>query len=296
MVLFCFVACQNKTLNVEDDRIKIVCTTGILGDVVQNIVDSNFQVDALMGAGVDPHLYKASQGDLMLLSQADIIIYNGNHLEGKMGEVLKKLERQKTIVAATEMINSDLLINNSDFNATYDPHLWFDVSLWASVTGKISEVLSKSFPMHEIKIQQATSEYLAELAALHNWTQSQIQSINQNKRVLITAHDAFSYFGRAYQIEVKGLQGISTVSEYGLKDISNMVDFITEKKIKSVFVESSVSDRALNAVIEGCESKNHILKIGGTLYSDAMGEANTEEGTYIGMIKHNVETIVNGLQ
>lgn len=289
------VACKVNTKN-ENNKINIVCTTGMLGDAVKNLVDTNFTVHTLMGAGVDPHLYKATQGDLKLLTEADIIFYNGLHLEGKMGEILKKIGKRKPTMAATESISTDQLINNTDFLGAYDPHLWFDVALWSDVVSNISHFLISTYPSHAENIQQNTSEYDSRLKVLNKWTKDQIQQLDSTQRVLITAHDAFGYFGRAYNIEVRGLQGISTISEYGLKDISDLVNFITDREIKAVFIESSVSDRSLNAVKEGCEAKNHDLKIGGTLFSDAMGEEGSEEGTYIGMVKYNVNTIVEALK
>lgn len=288
--------CQDQTKTNETSKISIVCTTGMLGDALKNIVDTNFQVQSLMGPGVDPHLYKATQGDVKLLTNADLIIYNGLHLEGKMGEIFEKLESQKTIIAASETISEDQLINNSDFKGAFDPHLWFDVELWSKVIKNISIALIDAYPMHSQSIEVKTNEYLSELRVLQKWTFDQIQSIDSNQRILITAHDAFGYFGKAYQMEVRGLQGISTISEYGLKDIRDLVDFISERKIKAVFVESSVSERSIKAVQEGCIAKGHELKIGGTLFSDAMGEVNTEEGTYVGMVRYNVETISDALK
>ncbi len=288
------ISCQEK--DVLDNKIKIVCTTGMLGDAVKNLVDTNFNVVSLMGPGVDPHLYKATQGDLKQLASADLIVYNGLHLEGKMGELFEKLSKQKRILAAAETIEEQRLINNTDFQGAHDPHVWFDVELWGQVVQSISKVLIEEYPEHQSSIAANTKKHLSEIKVLNEWVSQQILTIDSTQRVLITAHDAFSYFGRAYQIEVKGLQGISTVSEYGLKDVSNLVNFITNNKIKAVFVESSVSDRSLKAVQEGCNSKGHDLNIGGTLYSDAMGAEGTEEGTYIGMVKYNVNTIVKALK
>ena len=249
-----------------------------------------------MGPGVDPHLYKASQGDLKALSSADIIVYNGLHLEGKMIEILEKLHKSKIVIAASDGISSKELIQSSYFQDNYDPHIWFDVELWDKAIYYITKELIVSGLIDSSYLHNNYIKYKSQLDSLDSATLVQITSINEKQRVLITAHDAFSYFGRAYNIEVKGLQGISTLSEYGLKDISEMVNYINKNKIKAVFVESSVSDRSLNAVIEGCKSNGHQIKIGGTLYSDAMGAKNTAEGNYIGMVNHNVKTIVNALK
>tara|TARA_R110002072_G_scaffold296245_2_gene467858 strand:+ start:497 stop:1414 length:918 start_codon:yes stop_codon:yes gene_type:complete len=290
-------ACEFKEKKAtKGEKLKIVCTTGMLGDAVKNIVKNQAEVSTLMGPGVDPHLYKATQGDLKILSDADIIIYNGLHLEGKMGEVFEKLKNRKTIIVAADGINKADLINTTEFQGAYDPHLWFDVDLWNRVVQYIGEKLSKLEQIDKNQVLENSKNFQNALSTLNDWVKSEIQKIAPERRVLITAHDAFGYFGRAYDIEVRGLQGISTVSEYGLKDVSDLVNFITERKIKAVFVESSVSARSLNAVVEGCKSNGHPVKIGGTLYSDAMGEAGTAEGTYIGMVKYNVSSIVENLK
>lgn len=300
IILFAFlllISCQEGKQQTESDKqIKIVCTTSMLGDLVQNLIGTQAEVISLMGPGVDPHLYKASQGDLKKLSEADIIIYNGLHLEGKMGEIFKKLSNRKTILVAADAIDQDLLINSSDFQGAYDPHIWFDLQLWKKVATHLAQELSEEKAFKADSIQYRLERYAFKLDSLDQWVKEQILQIDSSKRVLITAHDAFGYFGKAYQIEVKGLQGISTVSEYGLKDVSDLVNFISERGIRSVFVESSVSDRALKAVVEGCKAKGHAVQIGGTLYSDAMGETGSKEGNYLGMVQHNVKTIVEGLK
>lgn len=280
----------------KDKPIKIVCTTNILGDLVEVLAADQSTVVSLMGAGVDPHLYKATQGDLMELNSADVIIYNGLHLEGKMTEIFEKLSNRKNIIVATAGVDQSKLINNSDFKGAYDPHLWFDVELWIEVIDYIAYQLSTIDGLNQELINQNKEAYIKQLQLLNEEVKSKISSIDKSQRVLITAHDAFAYFGRAYEIEVRGLQGISTLSEYGLKDVSELVDFIVERKIKAVFVESSVSDRSLKAVVQGCRSKGHDVVIGGTLYSDALGEKGSNAGTYIEMVRHNVNTIVENLR
>ena len=294
-----FTACK-EVKKERDGLLKIVCTTGMLGDAAKNIVGDKAEVISLMGPGVDPHLYKASQGDLKKLLDADVIIYNGLHLEGKMTEVFDKLKKQKFIIEASDAIEEKDLINNTSFQGAHDPHIWFDASLWASVVLHIGEQLAdhleeKESSQKELFLNNANA-YQAKLLKLHKQVRLDIQEVEPDKRVLITAHDAFAYFGRAYDIEVKGLQGISTVSEYGLKDVSNLVNFIIERKIQAVFIESSVSERSLKAVVEGCNSQNFSIEIGGTLYSDAMGEPESKAGNYIGMFETNVSTIVNALK
>ncbi|GAA4429360.1 manganese ABC transporter substrate-binding protein/adhesin MntA [Pontibacter saemangeumensis] len=278
------------------ERMKVVTTTSILGDAVQHIVGDVADVVSIMGSGVDPHLYKATQGDLQKLTDADVVVYNGLHLEGKMGEVMKKLGRQKTIVTATAGIPEASLRQSPQFQGSHDPHVWFDVELWQQVAQHLSQELQRKDPANAALYQQNTQTYLQELEELDKWVTQQIQSIPEQQRILITAHDAFGYFGDAYGIQVRGLQGISTVSEFGLQDISSLVNFIVDNKVKAVFVESSVSPKAIEAVVVGSEQKGHQLKIGGTLYSDALGEAGTPEGTFTGMVRHNVNTVVSSLK
>lgn len=280
----------------DGERMKVVTTTSILGDAVQHIVGDAADVVSIMGSGVDPHLYKATQGDLQKLTDADVVVYNGLHLEGKMGEVMEKLGRQKTIVTATAGIPEASLRQSPQFQSSHDPHVWFDVELWQQVVEHLSQELQRKDPANATIYQQNTQAYLEELKELDAWVTQQIQTVPEQQRILITAHDAFGYFGDAYAIQVRGLQGISTVSEFGLRDVSSLVNFIVDNKVRAVFVESSVSPKAIEAVVAGSEQKGHQLKIGGTLYSDALGEAGTPEGTFTGMVRHNVNTIVSSLE
>lgn len=277
------------------DQTYIVCTTGMIKDAVENIVGDKAKIEALMGPGVDPHLYKATQGDLKKLQQADIIVYNGLFLEGKMGEILQKLKRKKTVIAMAELIPTEAYINNTEFQGAYDPHIWFDVNLWKNAVQLLSKELVKTDSLNQSFYNENTNDFSIQLDSLHNAVQSQINLIPENKKVLVTAHDAFAYFGRAYEMDVRGLQGISTLSEFGLRDVSNLVDFIVQNEIPAIYTETSVSEKAIKAVLEGCKSKGHEVVIGGSLYSDAMGEDNTFEGTYVGMVHSNVEKIVSGL-
>jgi manganese/zinc/iron transport system substrate-binding protein len=288
-------ACNNQTSEQDGDKtLYIVTTTSMIRNAVENVVGDLARVEGLMGPGVDPHLYKATTGDLDRLREADIIFYNGLHLEGKMTDVLEKLGRTKPVFAIGESILEDQLLVGG-VNA-HDPHIWFDVSLWENVVTYIREKMAAEDPENANVYTANAATYVSQLAALHQKIKTQIASVPKERRVLITAHDAFSYFGRAYDIEVRGLQGISTVSEFGLKDISELVSFITEKKIKAVFVESSVPAKSLEAVVSGCQERGHDVSIGGTLYSDAMGAEGTDAGTYMGMVEANVNTIVNALQ
>jgi len=282
--------------NTIKEKLTIVTTTGMIGDAVSNIVGNKAEVISLMGPGVDPHLYKVTQSDIKNLLNADVIFYNGLHLEGKMGKVLAQMSAEKPVIAIYNGLEESQLRATSEFKGNYDPHLWFSVQLWTDVVRFIGENIAEIDQAHSSFYQANTEQHVEELTFLHSWTTEQINTIPVQQRVLITAHDAFGYFGREYGMEVKGLQGLSTAAEYGLKDVINMVDYITKNKIKAVFVESSVSDRSIKAVMEGCKDKGHSVIIGGTLFSDAMGAENKPEGTYIGMVKYNVTTIVEALK
>lgn len=290
-----FSACTNQQEN-PNEGIYVVTTTGMIEDAVKNIGGDYVRVEALMGPGIDPHLYKATQGDLEKLREADLILYNGLRLEGKMGDILDNLKRIKDVVAVAEDIPEEELLTIPSYNNNFDPHIWFDVSLWKHAVINVGEALMDEDNANADVYRENMATYLQQLDTLHTYVKKQINTIPRQQRVLITAHDAFGYFGRAYDIEVKGLQGISTLSEPGIRDIKELVDFIIENEIKAVFVETSVSERAIKAVVEGAHQRGFDLKIGGNLFSDAMGQRGTPKGTYIGMVKANVETIVEALR
>lgn len=297
ILLAAFALWSCGTTNQENSgKLNIVATTGMVADVAKNVGKDSVNVTALMGPGVDPHLYKATQGDLGKLQAADIILYNGLHLEGKMGEVFEKLEHIKTVVPVARSINEAMLLDDPVYQGTFDPHIWFDVSLWMQTVVEVTNTLIEARPELADYFKANADAYRAELADLHEWVINEMQSIPPSKRIMITAHDAFSYFGRAYGIEVRGLQGISTLSEFGLKDRVNLINFIVDKQIKAVFVETSVSEKNIKAIVEGCAQKGHTVEIGGNLFSDAMGAAGTAEGNYVGMVKSNVRTIVEALK
>lgn len=295
LLLFLLAACGNVKEQERNGRLKIVTTTGMIADAVKNIVQDSADVEALMGPGVDPHLYKATQGDLEALTSADVIYYNGLHLEGKMGEVLEKLAARKPVIAVADDIDSSKLMSAPNYGYAIDPHIWFDVALWIEAVKQIEQSISNNDSKNAAYYEANANIYIKQLTNLDEWVRKEIAKIPPGQRILITAHDAFGYFGKAYNIEVRGLQGISTLSEYGLRDVSDLVDFITENRIRAVFVETSVPQRAINAVVEGCRKSGFNVQIGGNLYSDAMGEEGTPEGTYIGMVKANVTTIVEAL-
>lgn len=296
--LFFLAACTSNQGKPVDGkgRLCIVTTTGMIKDAVENVAGDQAEVIALMGPGVDPHLYKATQGDLQKLTDADVVFYNGLHLEGKMGEVLEKLGKTKPVIAVASGIPDSLLRAVPGFQGTHDPHIWFDVKLWEYAVHTISDFLQQHDTAQAKHYSERSRRYILQLDSLHEQVKQSLQQVPEAQRVLITAHDAFGYFGDAYHIQVRGLQGISTVSEFGLKDVTELVNFIISRKIKAIFIETSVSQKSIEAVVEGCREKNWNVKIGGSLYSDAMGPAGTPEGTYIGMVSANVRTIVDALK
>lgn len=293
---FLLVSCHEKGAERQGDKPYIVATTTILADAIRNIVKDSADVISIMGPGVDPHLYKASLGDLRKFMDADHIFYQGLYLEGKMAEVLEKLGRTKSVYGLADQLPEELVYQPVEGGNFPDPHIWFDVRLWKEVVLIARDVLIQDYPQHSDYFSKNTAEYVSQLDTLDTYVRAQIHSIPENKRVLITAHDAFSYFGRAYDIEVNGLQGISTQAEFGLKDVSDLVKLIVARDIQAVFVETSVSDKALRAVVEGVASKKKQIKIGGLLYTDALGASDTPEGTYVGMITYNANTIAQALK
>ncbi len=281
---------------VAQKKLNVVTTIGQITDIVTIIGGENIEVTGLMGAGVDPHLYRASEGDVHILSKADVIFYNGLNLEAKLGKILAKMKRDKTIVALGESVPKNLLLDSEDYVGHSDPHVWFNVEHWSLVAQKISNVLIEKDPDHTADYQKNTDKLIARLKTLQTYVLNRSQELNKTQRVLVTAHDAFRYFGKKYDFEVVGLQGISTESEAGTKDVAELADFIAERKIKAIFIESSVPERNIKAVQEAVNARGWNVEIGGELFSDAMGDEGTVEGTYIGMITHNIDTIVGALK
>ena len=292
----CLVGCSAPTESRTNKKPHIVATTGMLYDAVINIGGDSITAEVLMGPGVDPHLYKATQGDLSKLNQAKIVVYNGILLEGKMSDILKKLGRSKITLAAAESIPDSLLIRHGDHEDAFDPHVWFDVSLWQLAVTAIGKSMINLDSANRTYYQSNLETYLSKLDSLDNYIKRSIQEIPEKQRILVTAHDAFGYFGQAYGVKVEAVQGLSTVSDFGLKDIADLIDLIIANDIRAIFVETSVSDRSINAIVTGCQKKGHEVVIGGNLYSDAMGELGTPEGTYPGMFTKNVQTIVEALK
>ncbi|WP_461302841.1 metal ABC transporter solute-binding protein, Zn/Mn family [Aureisphaera sp.] len=278
-------------------KLKVVTTTTMVTDLVKNIGGDNIEVDGLMGAGVDPHLYKASEGDVSKLYNADIIFYNGLHLEGKLVEVFEKMESPtKTQVALGEALDKSGLIGSEYFASNYDPHVWFNIDYFKEFTRQVTATLAEKDPENSVNYVKNETAYLAKLDDLKIAVEAKIASLPKEQRILVTAHDAFNYFGSAYDFEVVGLQGLSTATEAGVQDVQRLSNFIIEKQVKAIFVESSVPRRTIEALQEAVKSKGFDVKIGGSLFSDALGSPDTEEGTYIGMFQYNVNTIVDELK
>lgn len=289
-------ACTTPANNNADGKLNIVATTGMIADITKNVGGDHVVVTALMGPGVDPHLYKASEGDVIALQGADVIFYNGLHLEAQMGDVLERMnEFGVTTVAVTDKIDRTLLDAPPAFAGNYDPHVWFDVSLWMKAVEQVQATLIEVDAAHSAEYEANAQAYLAELQDLHQYVIDQANTIPAEQRILITAHDAFNYFGRAYGFDVRGLQGISTEAQAGTADVKSLADFIVENQIPAIFVESSVPQRNVEAVQAAVQAQGFNVVIGGQLFSDAMGSEGTPEGTYVGMVKHNINTIVNAL-
>ncbi len=292
------VACgPGETENSGDQKIKVVATTTIVGDLVRTIGGEDLQVEALMGPGIDPHLYKASAGDVRRMSSADAIFYNGLHLEGKMTDVLERMnERGVRTVAVAECIPEDRLIPLQGYDNLHDPHVWFDVELWSQTVDCVTRGLSELNSTGADAYAANAKEYLDELAALDLWVRERAAELPPEQRVLVTAHDAFAYFGRAYGFEVRGLLGVSTASETGTADVQQLAEFIVERRIPAVFVETSVPPRFVEALQEAVAAQDFEVEIGGSLYSDSLGNPGTPAGGYVGTVRANVETIVGALQ
>ena len=293
-VLVTVLGCKNnKEVN---GKLKVVVTTSMLTDLVKNIGGDLIDVQGLMGAGVDPHLYKASEGDVSKLFNADVIFYNGLHLEGKLVAVFEKMEAQKTTVALGEFLAKEGLIGSDYFASNYDPHVWFNIQYFKEFSDKVTSVLSEKDPKNAASFTANNLAFQQELDFLHTAVVNTIATLAPEKRILVTAHDAFNYFGKAYGFKVVGLQGLSTATEAGVQDVQKLSEYIIANKVKAIFIESSVPRRTIEALEAAVLSKGHQVSIGGSLYSDALGDGGSVEGTYVGMFLYNVKTIVNALQ
>jgi manganese/zinc/iron transport system substrate-binding protein len=297
----CLVAAcgpADKAGRAPDGAVNAVATTSMIADLLRQIGAEHVEVTGLMGPGVDPHLYQASAGDVTRMSEADVIFYNGLHLEGKMVNVFEQMHRRtiRAVAVAETAVPDDELIESPAFQGNYDPHVWFDVSLWMQVAETVHDVLAEMDPENATNFQTNLQAYRDELSSLDAYIREKTAELTESRRVLITSHDAFGYFGRAYGFEVYGLQGISTAAEAGTADVQALVELVVQRRIPALFIESSVSPKGIEAVREAVRSRGFDVSIGGTLYGDALGNPETPAGTYAGMIRHNIDTIVSSLQ
>ena len=296
VLLLIFVSVVVVTPRSEAKTVSILATVGMIADVAREVAGPDMPVTTLIGEGIDPHLYKPTRRDVLELSRADIIFYNGLHLEGRMIDSLQRIKRSgKPVFAVAELLAEDQLLADDENPENHDPHIWMDVSLWSRGVERIARSLCELHPERCAGFQERSVSYQARLARLDRYIKDVMATVPESRRILITAHDAFGYFGKAYHIKVMGIQGISTESEAGLNDINRLVDTLISQNIQAICAETSVADRNVKALIEGARSRGHTVTIGGNLFSDAMGAAGTYEGTYIGMLDHNASTIARAL-
>src|SRR5690606_20255162 len=281
----------------SNDNPTVVATTSMIADLASVLGGPHVEVSGLMGPGVDPHLFKASEGDMTRMARANVILYNGLHLEGKMADIFEQMAARgiRAVALAEVAIPKDRLIESDQFAGNYDPHVWFDVQLWSDVARATADILRELRPEQASSIDSSLTRYLGSLDSLDAYIRQMVANVPEDRRVIVTSHDAFGYFGRAYGFEVRGLQGISTATEAGTADVQELANFVAERRIPALFVESSVSPRGIQAVREAVRARGFEVKNGGTLYGDALGDPGTPAGTYIGMMRHNVETIVSSL-
>lgn len=274
----------------------ITTTTGMITDITKRVAGEHAQVRGLISSGIDPHLYQPTRDDIQRLTSSDVVFYNGLHLEGKMISTFERIASSSTVVVAvTEDIGESSLLAPEGFAGSHDPHVWMDPILWCSAVNVIARTLGKYDPPRYADYMDNAQKLIDEIHDLNGRAEFAISTIPESKRVLVTAHDAFGYFGQRFGFEVVGIQGISTESEAGVRDIERIVDLLVDRQIAAVFVETTVSERNIRALIAGAASKGHEVKIGGSLFSDAMGPEGTYEGTYLGMIDHNITRIVRAL-
>jgi manganese/zinc/iron transport system substrate-binding protein len=283
-------------LAAAQERLDVIATTGMIADAAANVGGDRVEVRALMGAGVDPHGYRQTRSDIVALANADLVLWNGLYLEAQMEDFLVGLAESGTVVVAVaEALPENLLLPSEDYDGRADPHVWMNVNLWSRVVVAIRDALIEVDPENAVTYEANADAYLGQLSDLALYVTEVLSTVPAESRVVVSAHDAFNYFGNAYGFEPIGIQGLSTESEAGLQRISQMVDFLVERGVGAVFVETSVADRNLQAVIEGAAAQGHEVIIGGEIFSDAMGEPGTYRGTYIGMIDHNATTIATAL-
>ncbi|CAN0345700.1 unnamed protein product, partial [Ectocarpus sp. 4 AP-2014] len=295
--LVAVAGCSDGTTEKSESSGKphIVATTGMVADLVRQVAGEAVEVEQIMGAGVDPHLYKPTRDDVQAILSADAVFYSGLMLEGKMGDTLVKVGRSRPVFAVTELIDESKLLEDEGSAGHPDPHVWMDVAAWSECVGAVATAMAEVLPAKAAEFEKSAERHREELLALDAYAREAIATVPEARRVLVTSHDAFNYFGRAYGIEVLGVQGISTESEAGLRRINELVALLVERQVPAVFVESSVSPKNIQALVDGAAANGHEVVIGGELFSDAMGQAGTYEGTYLGMLDHNATTVARAL-
>lgn len=287
---------SSTTAATTTKKLRIVTTTGMVTDMVRHVVGDHADVTGLIGAGVDPHLFKATRHDVKLLQEANVVFYSGLLLEGRMQDALELVNRAgRPVIAVTSKLEKSYLRSPPEFEGHFDPHVWMDVAAWSRCLDVVVETMSTVDPTHAEDYRQNGQKYQAELEKLDKYVREAVQSIPESRRVLVTAHDAFGYFGRAYGMDVQSVQGVTTESEAGVHDVNRLVDFLVERKLPAIFVESSVNEKNIRAVIEGTDARGVKVLVGAELFSDAMGAEGTYEGTYIGMLDHNATSIARAL-
>jgi manganese/zinc/iron transport system substrate-binding protein len=292
--LFLIGACK-PTSETQREKPLIVATTSILADGIQNLVGDQAEVIALMPAGVDPHLYKASVRDLDLLTNADLVVYHGLYLEGKMTEIFEKLTLSQSLIDVSQGVPQDELIRSGPEAHSVDPHIWFDINLWSKALQHASKELIEWKPEWKTKIESNSIIYFQKLESLEQEARTKVTELKSNNQVLVTAHDAFAYFGKAYGLEVYSLQGLSTLSEPGLRDLTELIEIIQQHQVKAIFAEQTISPKALKAVANGAAEKNQQVKLAGPLYTDSLDAVDTPAGTYLGMFQTNLNLIYQNL-
>lgn len=275
--------------------LNVVATTSMIADALRQVGGERVRVMALMGPGVDPHTYRQTRSDIVAMTKADAVFWHGLYLEAQLEEFFQELGKRKVVIAVAEALPKEQLLDNSAYAGRYDPHVWMDPKMWKGVVAATRDALVKLDPKSAEMFNANMQRHLAEIDALNAYAAKSLATVPNGSRVLITAHDAFNYFGRAYGFQVRGLQGISTATEAGTGDVQSLADFIAERQIPAIFVESSVPRRTIQALQEAVRARGFDVKIGGELFSDAMGNPDTEEGTYIGMVRHNIDTITGAL-
>ena len=294
-VLLSFVMAVMAVPSVAMDRLNVVATTGMIADAARQVGGDLVEVQGLMGPGVDPHAYRQTRSDIVAMTRADLVLWHGLYLEAQMEDFFTDLAAKRNVVEVAAGLEKSLLRGHDDYDDKFDPHVWMNPDIWALIVGQVQSALTAAQPESAAIFAANAEIHLEEITRLSGYAKSSLASVPEQSRVLLSAHDAFGYFGEAYGFEVLGIQGISTESEAGLNRISELVDLLVSRDIRAVFVETSVSDRSMRAVIEGAAAKGHKVSIGGELFSDAMGQDGTYEGTYIGMIDHNATVITNAL-